>query len=359
MVIFMQNIKGGLKSLHSLFTSRLFGIVVLSVMSAAAVGIVSVNTRTVTVHDGGKTVTVMTMRKTTDGVLAQLGISVTPSDVVESVDRGRHNTVTVKRSFDVSVIADGQTTNLKVIGGTVSEALRMSDISLETDDTMNCALSDDLTYNMTIVIDRVDFKTFDKSEKIAYKTVKEETSTLKKGTTQIKVAGVAGERVTVFKQTIVNGQVTNTEQINQYTAKYAVDEKILVGTATSVPVAGNTVAAQANVSADIVLDANGQPIKYTKFYEGKATAYSASPGAGTASGRKAMVGHVAVDPKLIPYGTKLYIVSADGKYTYGYAIAADTGGALRSGAVLVDVFFNTNAECYKFGAKTLRVYILE
>ena len=68
---------------------------------------------------------------------------------------------------------------------------------------------------------------------------------------------------------------------------------------------------------------------------------------------------MAVNPKVIPYGTKLWITSADGKMVYGYAIAADTGGALLNGRVLVDLFMDTNAECKAFGRRNMNVYILE
>ena len=71
------------------------------------------------------------------------------------------------------------------------------------------------------------------------------------------------------------------------------------------------------------------------------------------------MGLVAVDPRKIPYGTRLYIVSSDGRYNYGYAIAADTGGALRSGRVLVDLFYNTERECVNFGRRQVKVYILD
>lgn len=42
-----------------------------------------------------------------------------------------------------------------------------------------------------------------------------------------------------------------------------------------------------------------------------------------------MPGHIAVNPKQFPYGTELYIVSLDGKFVYGYCMAADTGGFAR------------------------------
>lgn len=71
----------------------------------------------------------------------------------------------------------------------------------------------------------------------------------------------------------------------------------------------------------------------------------------------AQVGVVAVDPNIIPYGTKLYITS--GNIVYGYAIAGDTGGAAMAGDILVDVFYDTYDECAAFGRRDMTVYIIE
>ena len=68
------------------------------------------------------------------------------------------------------------------------------------------------------------------------------------------------------------------------------------------------------------------------------------------------MGTVAVDPKVIPLGTALYIVTDDGEYIYGYCIAEDTGGAVKGN--IVDLFFNTLAECYAFGRRNCTVYVL-
>ncbi len=74
----------------------------------------------------------------------------------------------------------------------------------------------------------------------------------------------------------------------------------------------------------------------------------------TATGAIAQVGIVAVDPSVIPLGTKLYIVSANGSWVYGYAVAGDTGVKGQS----IDLFFDTYDECINFGVRTATVYIL-
>lgn len=77
----------------------------------------------------------------------------------------------------------------------------------------------------------------------------------------------------------------------------------------------------------------------------------------TASGMRAQVGVVAVDPRVIPLGTRLYIEAVDGSWVYGNAIAGDTGGAIKGNRV--DLFFDTYDECIKFGRRKARVYILD
>ncbi|WP_018963532.1 G5 and 3D domain-containing protein [Coprothermobacter platensis] len=84
-----------------------------------------------------------------------------------------------------------------------------------------------------------------------------------------------------------------------------------------------------------------------------ATAYSAEEagvGTRTAIGTRARYGVVAVDPNVIPLGTKLYIEG------YGYAIAEDIGGSIKGNRI--DVYFNTIDECYRWGRRVVKVYIL-
>lgn len=108
----------------------------------------------------------------------------------------------------------------------------------------------------------------------------------------------------------------------------------------------------------ITKDKDGKTIKYSKKIIGECTAYTAAPSALTSTGVHPKVGLVAVNPKIIPYGTKMYICSEDGSIVYGYSVAADTGGALMSGRVLVDLFYNTERECFQFGRRNMAVYIL-
>ena len=95
----------------------------------------------------------------------------------------------------------------------------------------------------------------------------------------------------------------------------------------------------------------------SKVVEMNASAYDPSAGRGsratfrTSTGLKAQYGVVAVDPKVIPMGTKLFIEG------YGFAIAADKGSAIKGKRI--DLCFNSRSQCFQFGRKRVRVHILK
>ncbi len=82
-----------------------------------------------------------------------------------------------------------------------------------------------------------------------------------------------------------------------------------------------------------------------------ATAYTPGHGCGTitATGMRARYGVVAVDPRVIPLGTHLYIEG------YGEAIAADTGSAIKG--VRIDLCFDSLAQARAFGRRKVVVHI--
>lgn len=109
--------------------------------------------------------------------------------------------------------------------------------------------------------------------------------------------------------------------------------------------------------ASLTFDENGVPENYLYYIDGKATAYSG--GGLTSTGSTVTPGVVAVDPREIPYGTEMWIVSSDGRYVYGFARAEDTGGFIYwpRGAT-VDLYMNTEADCDIWGFRGVRIYIL-
>ncbi len=114
---------------------------------------------------------------------------------------------------------------------------------------------------------------------------------------------------------------------------------------------------QLQMPEGLTFDENGVPTDYLYYIDGKATAYHG--GTQTATGSYVRQGVVAVDPREIPYGTEMWIVSSDGKYVYGFARAEDTGGFIEweKGAT-VDLYMNSYSDCVNWGFRGVRIYVL-
>lgn len=121
---------------------------------------------------------------------------------------------------------------------------------------------------------------------------------------------------------------------------------------------GSSGSGSTSASGGVLTTAGGETYYYSKVLTCTATAYSCEGYVGhTYSGTVARVGAIAVDPSVIPLGTRLYIVTNDGRYIYGYCVAEDTGGSIKGNKV--DLYFDTIAECWQFGVRTCTVYVLD
>lgn len=110
-----------------------------------------------------------------------------------------------------------------------------------------------------------------------------------------------------------------------------------------------------DVPDDILFDENGIPLNYAKKITGRSTAYSM--GTTTATGTRVHEGVVAVNPKIIPYGSKMYIVASDGS-VYGYSSAEDTGGFIYwNNAPIVDLYVYSTSQAYSWGNRQVTIYI--
>lgn len=138
------------------------------------------------------------------------------------------------------------------------------------------------------------------------------------------------------------------------------DSEVLAGTDSITTLASfkNTgePISELDVPDSLELNSKGIPKDFQYAISAKATAYHGD--AATASGRKPMPGHIAVDPKEFPYGTELYIISEDGSYVYGYCIAADTGGFVKMGNTDVDLYMDNTDMCWDWGNRDIIIYVL-
>ena len=362
---------------------------------------------------------IYTLSSSPSSILANAGIKL-DSDDTYSMNwlNGREGELILKRAVEVTVSYNDDKVTVSIPQGTVKEAIDEAGFTLTDDMVLNCSVNSTVTEGMEIEIYDVITETVYEDEEIPFETVKEKSSKLAKGTEKVAVEGKNGTKRYTYTRTVINGETVSKELTGEEIVEKPTNRKILVGTKTttisatkpspttkpstntkpstttpststdkvenngttetdkntsteSAPEssetetktvyytkAGYKYVSSLKPSKDFLLDENGIPVNYSKKITGKATAYSYDAGSLTATGKKVRTGYVAVNPKQIPYGTKLFIRSTDGKYVYGYASAEDTGGFVKKGKITVDLFFPSTSACYKFGVRNVEIYVL-
>lgn len=266
------------------------------------------------------------------------------------------------KSYDVKISVDGKTVGVKC-SGTVSDALEAANVTVYDDDLLNIGLAEPLNSKTSIVVNRVDIVEEVEVKTIEYATKYREDDELMTGYSETVVDGEDGEIETTTRHVYVDGELVSSAVIDEDVTE-PVDEIVVVGTKEEepepVPVIPEKSVPAANTaySSEVELDANGIPVSYSQILTGSSCAYTASAGALTSTGRTAAVGIAAVNPNIIPYGTEMYITSADGSKVYGYAVAGDTGGAVMRGSIIVDLFMASESDCYDWGRRNVNIYVL-
>jgi Uncharacterized protein conserved in bacteria len=258
--------------------------------------------------------------------------------------------VSVKRRFDITVTADGKNNSVLVPEGNVEQALKYANVSLDNEDLVSPAKDAAVAQGMKISVARVDYKDVTTTQALAYSNTTVKDASLYQGVKKVKTTGKSGTQSVVTRQKLVDGKVSSSATVSTTVTQKPVDQITLVGTK-------KRPAGVATISSDgTLVDHEGNTVSYRQRITGRCTAYSG--GGHTSTGRAASFGLVAVNPNIIPYGSKLYIASPDGRTVYGYAIAADTGTGVMTGRILADLYYPTNSQCKNFGVRNMNIYVL-
>ena len=331
--------------------SRLAAIAMLSTVSAVAITGLAARTQAFTVLDGTDRYVVSTLSGDPAQAVQIAGVAMGEYDAI--VRAGKYNELTIDRAFVVNVTVDGITKKLHMTGGTVEDALQKLGVDTAGYRLVDLQMTDNVGDGLDICLESVlSYNERTETETIPFKTQVEYTTDLPKGKVEIIKRGENGSITRKLRDTLENGEAVSTTLLSE-TRVEPVTQIQRVGTRIGVPMSPAPYA--------IELDKAGQPMNHKGMITDTCTAYTSDRGlcgTVTSTGRPASVGVVAVDPKVIPYGTELYIVSADGSYVYGYAIAGDTGGACRAGRIVCDLYMDTYEECVIFGRRPMNVYIL-
>ena len=306
----------------------------------------------VTVVNGDETVKLLSNGGKVSDILKEAGVELGENQIsypaYDSEIKGDCE-IRVLDAKPVSITADGETKEVLLPDGTVEEALQLGSVKLGKDDILDVKRTTPVSKVKSITIKRVTYKDETVSETIPFDKFKENSDELDLGETKIKTEGIDGEKAVVNRVKYIDGERDSSLTIAEKVVKKPVDEVTLVGTKGAASADG----------AGTFTDENGVEVSYKYKLTGSGTAYTAPAGASTATGTPVYEGGVAINPDLIPYGSKLYVESTDGSRVYGYATAIDTGGALMDGSAIVDVFYFSYDACCNWGRRDVNVYVIE
>ena len=326
------------------------------VLVMASAGLITLDalSANVTVKNGGSMETkVFTFKNTVKDVLSEQGISLDKGDKVNfALDENLYDDMTIEvyRAIEVYVTANGETKQISTTKRVAEDILVDAGYELTDEDDVlprrgRIAKADD-----NIVLIKNTSETVTLTEATPYPKTEKPNASLSRGVRKTIQKGKKGESEITYKISYADGVETGREVLSEKVITPAKEEIVEVGTKKA-NIDDYTIAYNGTVTT-----ARSGALSYSRAVTCNATAYDAAScgklphQAITASGMLAQRGVIAVDPTFIPLGTRVYVEG------YGYAIAADTGGAIKGN--IIDLFMDSTAEALQWGRRNVKVYIL-
>ncbi|MBM3471306.1 MAG: DUF348 domain-containing protein [Armatimonadetes bacterium] len=282
---------------------------------------------------------VWTHQPTVGSALAEAGIAVRPYDRVNpgiAEPLASEMTIRIRRAFPVTLIVDGRTLQVMTASESVEEFLaeRHGGVRLRPRDRVHPPMDTRLWSGAVVRVVRINTLLVTREERLPFARLIRPDATLPRGMTRLVQAGRPGTRMLRIAVTTADGRVVDRQVIGNVLARPPQDQISQVGTRRIIATRGEF------AGKEIVhMEATGYAPWHGKGVDGT-----------TAIGMRAGFGVVAVDPRVIPLRSELFIEG------YGRAIAGDTGGAIKGHRI--DLGFNTARQAYQFGRRPVRVYIL-
>lgn len=225
---------------------------------------------------------------------------------------------------------------------TVKDLLEENNINYDEDDIIYPSISSKLKDNMEIKITYVQQMEISEHSRIAYETEVKKDSSLPKGTTKVTQEGKEGRKTIIYEEVYYDKELVSRLMTKEIIREEPTKQVIVKGTGTI------QIASSLTTSKKLSSSKQNSNVSKNKMLV-SATAYSG--GSITATGTRPRWGTIAVDPRIIPYGTKVYIPKLNMTF-----IAEDCGGGIKGNKI--DIFMNSSSQCYNWGVRSLEIYIV-
>lgn len=310
-------------------------MVALLLLAAVLVsGFVWANSKVVILVDG-KTMSVNALALDPKAVLSESGVYLGPQDEFRVLfnEPGKSSVIEVFRAIPVT-LSNGLNANVVWTGKpTVGEVALSQGYKAGSFKTIPDAATRP-TANMNIQVLTLSDKVVEKELPVPFPIVRQPDTMMEKGMEAVVEHGVPGKKLAMVRQIYEDGQEAGFDVLSEKVIEEPKPEVLRVGTREANDPSRGTI----RFKKMLVMEATA----YTPFDDGQSGL--------TASGIPARQGVVSVDPRVIPLGTRVYVMG------YGPALAADTGGAIKGARI--DVCVEDYNEAIRFGRRTVEVYIL-
>ena len=301
--------------------------------------------KTLIISIDGKEETVVTYKEYIKDVLQEKGIELNSKDKLQpslesKVSEKEH--IKIKKAITVNIVANGVNLEVQTAEDNIEDMLETEDVTLKEQgivfdkDAYEVLPSIDskVEDNLSVQLINVEAKDVIEKQAINFDTIVEKNDSLDKSVKKVKSEGVDGKKETTYRVVYKDGVESSRQVISTKVVSEPQNKIVVQGTGTIYASRGGSESAK----------------KQLIF---KTTAYTG--GTSTSSGRKPVrvvggISTIAVDPTVIPIGTKVYIEG------YGYAVAADTGSGIKGN--IIDVYFNSEKETSNWGLKQVQVSII-
>ena len=304
----------------------------------------------------GNEVTVHTTHATDPAkVLREAGVNLSADDTYTTAPGDGISEIKVQRAQAITIYQGDKVVQTSSYGERLSDLFER--LGIVIDETVATSLPlETATYDgMQVRVSTKGEYTESYTVEVPYEVIYCQDPTLPKDSQKVLVAGKPGQKLCTANVVYINGKESQRNVYQETVTVEPVNQIVAVGTGEQV----GQVSDKPLIGDGVIVLPTGEVLTYIRKDSFVATAYTHTD-AGcdeyTANGTRVKWGVVAVDPSIIPYGTRMFIVTNDGTCVYGLSTAEDCGGAIQNKRL--DLYMPTTEECFKFGVKDCTVYFL-
>lgn len=308
---------------------------------------------TYVITDGDQVMVHATYETNPEAILDEAGLQLSEVDKYETVSRDGVAEINIQRGLTVTVRTCESTLEVISYGESVQQLLDRMEIPVLENTIVSSELEDPVYDGLEILLQTTLTSNDSYTTAIPFETEYQETGLLAEGEEVVLTAGVEGQKLCTAEVTYIDGVETQRVVLSEEVVTEPVTQVVAVGTGE-----GKEKGSKPIIGDGVIITTSGDVLTYTHSDVFKATSYCRTDEGGeyTSTGTRTRKGVVAVDPRVIPYGTRMFILSNDGQWIYGVATAEDCGGDIKNHRI--DLFYESRSTALQFGVRNCTVYFL-